>query len=234
MGTIRFINGGCSCLYGMQSEGYAKSNPGSSTTVSRRQFLVGLGAGAVIGAIVAVGIEELRFAPPTTPTTPTPTEAPPPVEEPVYAKEIALTVNGVEREVTVPNNWTLLDALINKLRLTGTKEGCNRGGCGACTVLMDGKAVYSCMILAVEADKSDVMTVEGLGTDVILDPIQESFIEHDATQCGFCIPGHIMAAKALLNKISRPSREQVLKGLSGNICTCSAAWEIVEAVLAVR
>jgi carbon-monoxide dehydrogenase small subunit len=132
----------------------------------------------------------------------------------------------------VDDHWTLADLLRDHLKLTGTKLGCERGECGACTVLVDDKPVYSCSYLAVWADGLTVMTVEGLSRDGKLDPLQESFIAHDAPQCGFCTSGQLMTAKALLKQNPTPSVADVRTALAGNICRCANYNRIVEAVVA--
>ena len=145
---------------------------------------------------------------------------------------IRLTVNGGARRIEVDDHWTLAELLRDHLRLTGTKLGCERGECGACTVLIDEKPVYSCSYLAVWADGKSVMTVEGLTKNGKLDPLQEAFIAHDAPQCGFCTSGQLMTAKALLSVTPRPTPAEVRTALAGNLCRCSNYNRIVEAVVA--
>lgn len=144
---------------------------------------------------------------------------------------IQVTVNGSLECVEVPSHWTLLQMLREKLALTGAKNGCSAGECGACTVLMDGEPVNSCMLLAVEADGAEVVTVEGLARDGQLDPLQTAFIEEGAVQCGFCTPGVLMAARALLDRNPDPSEDQVREALVGNLCRCTGYTRIVSAVL---
>ena len=144
---------------------------------------------------------------------------------------IQVTVNGSLECVEVPSHWTLLQMLRDKLALTGAKNGCSAGECGACTVLMDGEPVNSCMLLAVEADGAEIVTVEGLARDGQLDPLQTAFIEQGAVQCGFCTPGVLMAARALLDRNPDPSEEQVREALVGNLCRCTGYTRIVSAVL---
>jgi aerobic-type carbon monoxide dehydrogenase small subunit (CoxS/CutS family) len=144
-----------------------------------------------------------------------------------------LIVNGVVHDVTPPAHETLLTTLRDRLALTGTKLVCGRGECGACTVLLDGVSVYSCLTLAVACDDRAVTTIEGVGRDGALHPVQAAFIEHDALQCGFCTPGQILAAMALLRDNARPTEQDVLRGMSGNLCRCGAYPKIVRAVLAV-
>jgi carbon-monoxide dehydrogenase small subunit len=145
-------------------------------------------------------------------------------------RPIVLRVNGVARRVDVQPHYTLLDALRDEVRATGTKECCAEGECGACTVLLDGRAVCACLVLAVEADAADVTTIEGLASGGTLDPVQDAFIEAGAVQCGFCIPGMIMAAKALLDDNPAPTVEEIQEGLAGNLCRCAAYSRIVRAV----
>ena len=146
---------------------------------------------------------------------------------------IELTVNGERLRLDVPANWRLIDLLRRDLEMTGTHEGCGEGDCGSCTVIVDGQAVNSCLMLAVEADRCEVQTIEGLSKSGELHPIQEAFIREGAIQCGFCTPGMIMASKALLNKNPRPAEEQVRRALQGNLCRCTGYKKIVKAVLAV-
>ena len=147
---------------------------------------------------------------------------------------IELTVNGVHRAVEVAPHHTLLEVLRADLDLTGTKECCLVGECGACTVLLDGRSVDSCLVLAVEADGLEVLTVEGLaGRDGRLAPIQQAFLDKGAVQCGFCIPGQLMAAHALLAEHPHPTREEVEEGMAGNLCRCACYEQIFEAIEAV-
>jgi len=148
------------------------------------------------------------------------------------AHKISLKVNGRPYEVEVNPNWSLLDVLRDKLMLTGTKRGCDTGDCGACTVMMDGKPVNSCLVLAVEADGGDVTTVEGLSKDGVLHSLQKAFIEHGALQCGFCTPGMLMSAKALLDSNPSPTENEVRRAIAGNICRCTGYIKPVRAILA--
>jgi carbon-monoxide dehydrogenase small subunit len=143
-----------------------------------------------------------------------------------------MTVNGRERAVDVAPHHTLLDVLRNDLRLTGTKECCLVGECGACTVLLDGQNVDSCLVLAAEADGTTITTVEGLASSAALHPVQQAFLETGAVQCGFCIPGQLVSAAALLAGNPHPSRAAVEEGLAGNLCRCAGYEQIIEAVLA--
>ena len=143
---------------------------------------------------------------------------------------IELTVNGRSRTVDVEPHHTLLEMLRDDLGLTGTKECCLVGECGACTVIVDGESVDSCLMLGVEADGVTVTTVEGLGTSDRLDPLQEAFLEIGAAQCGFCIPGQLVSARALLDEVPHPGRAQIEEGLAGNLCRCAGYEQIMEAV----
>jgi aerobic carbon-monoxide dehydrogenase small subunit len=146
---------------------------------------------------------------------------------------IELTVNGKKYELAVDSNMTLTDLLRNELNLMGTKEGCGHGECGACTVLMDGKPITSCITLAVEADNCEVITIEGLETENGLHPIQQAFVEKGSIQCGFCTPGMVLSAKGLLDKNPKPSEQEIREALSGNLCRCTGYQKIVEAVKSV-
>jgi xanthine dehydrogenase YagT iron-sulfur-binding subunit len=143
-----------------------------------------------------------------------------------------LIVNGAEHDLTPPSHETLLTTLRERLDLTGTKLVCGRGECGACTVLLDGVSVYSCLTLTAACDDRQVTTIEGVGSDFGLHPVQAAFIEHDALQCGFCTPGQILAAVALLGDNPNPSEDDVRHGMSGNLCRCGTYPKIVRAVLA--
>jgi aerobic carbon-monoxide dehydrogenase small subunit len=147
------------------------------------------------------------------------------------SQRIDLSVNGRARSVDVAPQHTLLDVLRDDLGLTGTKECCLVGECGACTVLIDGVSVDSCLVLGVEADGTAVTTVEGLASGDRLHPLQAAFLEMGAAQCGFCIPGQLMAAAALLADIPHPTRAEVEDGLAGNLCRCAGYEQIIEAVL---
>ncbi len=146
---------------------------------------------------------------------------------------IELKINGEVREVVVEPRTTLLHVLREDLRLTGTKEGCNAGDCGACTVLIDNHPVVSCLTLAIEAQGKEILTIEGLDRKDQLHPLQQAFIDHYAVQCGFCTPGMILSAKALLDRNSHPTEEEIRKAISGNLCRCTGYVKIVEAILAV-
>jgi xanthine dehydrogenase YagT iron-sulfur-binding subunit len=146
---------------------------------------------------------------------------------------IVLSVNGEGRALVVEPRRTLLDALREDLQLTGAKPGCNLGQCGACTVLLDGEAVYSCLTLAVECEGREITTIEGLGRGDALDRIQRAFVEHDALQCGFCTPGQVLAMKALLDRDPHPSEHDIVRAMSGNICRCGAYPKIMAAARAL-
>ena len=143
---------------------------------------------------------------------------------------IELTVNGRGRSVDVEPHHTLLEMLRDDLALTGTKECCLVGECGACTVIVDGESVDSCLMLGVEADGAAITTVEGLASGDRLDPLQEAFLETGAAQCGFCIPGQLVSARALLDDVPHPTRTQIEEGLAGNLCRCAGYEQIMEAV----
>jgi carbon-monoxide dehydrogenase small subunit len=141
-----------------------------------------------------------------------------------------LRVNGQDHDVSAPAHLTLLDVLRDLLRLTGTKECCAEGECGACTVHVDGDAVCACLVLGAEMPGHEITTIEGLASHGRLDPVQAAFVEAGAVQCGFCIPGMIMAARALLDRNPRPTREEIQDALSGNLCRCGGYGRIVDAV----
>jgi carbon-monoxide dehydrogenase small subunit len=143
---------------------------------------------------------------------------------------ITLRVNGETHEVAVEPRMTLLNALRDVIRLTGTKSGCELGNCGSCTVLLDGKPVSSCLLLAVEAQGKDILTIEGLAEEGKLHPLQQAFIEHSALQCGFCTPGFLLVGKALLDENPSPTEEEVKEAISGNLCRCTGYTPIVEAI----
>jgi carbon-monoxide dehydrogenase small subunit len=143
---------------------------------------------------------------------------------------ITLTVNNQEYELAVEPNLTLLDLLRYRLELTGTKKGCDEGDCGACTVIMNGKPVSSCLILAVQANGKEILTIEGMETEEGIHPIQKAFIDKGAIQCGYCTPGMILSAKALLDRNPHPSEEEIRTAISGNLCRCTGYQKIVEAI----
>jgi xanthine dehydrogenase YagT iron-sulfur-binding subunit len=182
---------------------------------SRRSFLktAGVGAAATTGVGVGAKGEAAQVLGPD-------------------AVTLSLKVNGAVEKVTVEPRVTLLEALRNHLDLTGTKQVCDRGGCGACTVLLDGEPVNSCLILAADAEGHEITTVEGLGTPEKMSPLQAAFVEKDALQCGFCTPGFVVSGTALLAKVKNPTLDQIKAGLAGNLCRCGTYGRIFEAVQA--
>jgi aerobic-type carbon monoxide dehydrogenase small subunit (CoxS/CutS family) len=190
---------------------------GGLLKVSRRGFLKGMGAGAVATTMTSLPI-------------PSVTEA---VALPVGLKEavIQLQVNDRAYRLKVKSNWTLLEVLRRELGLTGTKKACDRGNCGACTVNVDGKAVYACSLLAISMEGKKILTVEGLAVGEKLHPIQKAFSEHGGYQCGFCTSGQMMATKALLDKNPKPTEREVRAALAGNLCRCGAYPKIIESAL---
>ncbi len=195
-----------------------KEKIGKPSKVSRRGFLKGMGAGAIAATMTSLPM-------------PSVTEA---VALPVGLKEAVIQLNVNDRvfRLKVKSNWTLLEVLRRELGLTGTKKSCDRGSCGACTVIVDGKAVYACSLLAISMEGKKILTIEGLADGQKLNPVQRAFSTHGGYQCGFCTSGQIMAAKALLDKNPNPTEKEVRAGLAGNICRCSAYPKIIESVLA--
>ena len=155
------------------------------------------------------------------------------MQEVVEVVELALTVNGEKTRVPVSPSETLLDVLRDGLELTGTKHGCGEGECGACSVILDGKLVNSCLVLALECEGSEVLTIEGLAESGKLHPIQKAFVDHGAIQCGFCTPGMIMATHALLKANPSPTEADVRRALEGNLCRCTGYQKIIRAVLSL-
>jgi aerobic-type carbon monoxide dehydrogenase small subunit (CoxS/CutS family) len=190
----------------------------SEGAVSRRAFLKG--GAAATGALSAALIPDVAEAQLPLAKDPDP-----------RSTSVELKVNGVAYRKDVPNNTTLVQFLREDLKLTGTKVGCDRGMCGACTVVIGGRNVYSCMTLAVDVSGAEVLTIEGLGTADKLHPIQQAFIEKSGFQCGFCTSGQIMSTKALLDKMPRPSEDEARLGMSGNLCRCAAYKRILESVM---
>jgi len=190
---------------------------------SRRSFLKSIGGGALGTAVVSTGLIKTD-------------DAAAYVSETVGVGRgktaVALKVNGKTYRVQVEHRQTLAEVLRDELGLTGTKIGCDRGECGACTVIIDGRNMYSCSQLAVWMQDKDILTIEGLAKGDKLDPLQEAFIEHDGPQCGFCTSGQIMSGKAVLMKNPKPTEAQVRRGLSGNLCRCGNYNREVAAVLA--
>ena len=186
--------------------------------VSRRGFITSVGSGAIGVAAAGALVKGAQ---------------PQAQAETVKAGDVStitLTVNGRRQKVLVEARWSLLYLLRDHLGLTGTKVGCERGECGACTVLIGGKARYACMTLAVEADGQDITTVEGLMTGEDLGPTQRAFAEEDAFQCGYCTPGQVMAAEGLLRANPSPNVDQIRQGMAGNICRCGTYAHIFKAV----
>jgi carbon-monoxide dehydrogenase small subunit len=155
-----------------------------------------------------------------------------PIGRPGLKKHLSLTVNGEAVQVVVEPSLTLLDLLRDQLGLTGTHEGCDTGACGACTVIVDGTAVLSCMTLAMRCQNKHITTIEGLAHDGKLDPLQQAAIEHDAVQCGFCTAGWLLSARALLDDHPHPTRDEVRTAIAGNLCRCASYQRIEEAILA--
>jgi len=186
---------------------------------SRRTFMKGMGAGVVGGYAVMPTMEKAAND----------------ADDVAGEKRewLSLTVNSQKVRVQIPPQTTLAELLRNRLALTGAKVACNHGECGGCTVLVDGKAIYACHFLALDAADKDVLTIEGLLTGEEIHQLQQSFVDHDGLQCGFCTPGQIMAAYALLQKYPKPTREQVMAGMSGNLCRCAAYPKIIDSVLAM-
>jgi carbon-monoxide dehydrogenase small subunit len=148
-------------------------------------------------------------------------------------KTISLKVNDREYDLVIPVNRTLAQVLRENLKLTGTKQGCEMGDCGSCTVLLDGQPVNSCLVLAVEAEGHEILTIEGLSEEGKLHPLQRAFVEHGGIQCGFCSPGMILSAKALLDKNPSPGPGEIREALSGNLCRCTGYQKIVDAIQSV-
>jgi len=189
-------------------------------TYTRRAFLRGLGGGAA-GAALATGL--LGQAQPASKSGIS--------AAPIFSKKaVTFTVNGKKVALEVEPRETLLEVLRERLELTGTKRTCDRGECGACTVLLDGQPVYACLYLAYRANGKSVTTVEGLAQGEALHPVQQAFIEKDAYQCGFCTPGFVMSSVGLLNSNPAPSLDEIKAGLSGNMCRCGNFTKIYEAV----
>jgi len=144
--------------------------------------------------------------------------------------KITFVLNGKKMTMEIPSNISLLELLRDYLGLTGTKKGCEAGECGTCTVLLDGRPVYACLVLTPKVDGKEIITIEGIGEEGELHPLQEAFLTHGAVQCGFCTPGMILAAKALLDENPHPSREEIEDAISGNLCRCTGYLQIVKAI----
>ncbi len=192
--------------------------------LSRRSFLKNIGGGAIGTAVISTGLIKTDGAEAYTPEV---------VGAGRRKTLVNLKVNGKNYRVEVEHRETLAEVLRDQLGLTGTKIGCDRGECGACTVIINGRNMYSCSQLAVWMQGKEILTIEGLAKGDKLDPLQEAFIEHDGPQCGFCTSGQIMSGKALLMKNSKPTEAQARRGLSGNLCRCGNYNREVAAVLAV-
>jgi xanthine dehydrogenase YagT iron-sulfur-binding subunit len=187
--------------------------------VSRRAFLRGVGATGVGAGLLAAGLpEEAQAADAGAPIGP-------------GDVKIKLNINGEDREVTCEPRTTLLDALRNRLDITGAKKVCDRATCGACTVLRDGRPIYACTALAIDSQGSKITTIESIGTPEKLSPVQAAFVHNDGQQCGFCTPGFVVACTAMLKKHSSPTPEQVRLGLGGNLCRCGTYAGIKEAII---
>jgi len=146
-------------------------------------------------------------------------------------KEINIKVNGKDYNLKIDEDMRLLDLLRDELKLTGTKEGCGEGECGACTIIMNGETVNSCIVMAFQADKKEIITIEGLGSEKEMHPIQKAFLDEGAVQCGFCTPGMILSTKALLDKNPNPNKEEIKESISGNLCRCTGYNKIINATL---
>jgi len=199
-----------------------ESKPGG---VSRRQFLQGAGGAAAASSMLAT-LPQLALG----------KDAAEPAVRPGLKRisatggNITLQINGQPAQVAITPDATLLRAVRESHGLTGAKEVCDRGACGACTMLVDGRSVNSCMMLAIDAVGKKITTVEGLVSDGQLDPVQRAFVQNDACQCGYCIPGFVVRSRALLNETPKPDRDQIKAGLCGNICRCAAYVRIFAAV----
>ena len=147
--------------------------------------------------------------------------------------EVELSVNGTKYQLKIEPWRTLVEVLREKIGLMGTKKSCNEGECGACTVMMDGKAVTSCLVLALDARGKDIVTIEGLSEGETLDPIQESFLKHGGVQCGYCTSGMVISAKALLDKNPNPTLDETRRAISGNLCRCTGYQHIIDSIMAV-
>jgi len=198
----------------------SKRKPDEQNGLSRRTFLKTTGAAVSAGVMSGAAAEMLSAQAPGRNKLAGPGEVP-----------ITLRINGTAQNLSVEPRVTLLDALRDRLDLTGAKRVCDRGTCGSCTVLIDGKAMYSCTMLAIEAQGREILTIEGLAPEGELHPISAAFVENDAQQCGFCTPGFVMACKAYLDKYPSPTEAQVRHGLGGNLCRCGTYIGVRAAVL---
>ena len=189
-------------------------------SVSRRDFFKTVGVGSLATSVLTAAEAEAQA---TAPRAVGPGEVP-----------IRLTINGRAQTVTVEPRVTLLDAVRNRLDYTGTKRVCDRGSCGACTMIVDGRAVYACSTLAIDSQGKSIRTVEGLAQGTALHPVQQAFCDTDGLMCGFCTPGFVMAAVALLEKIPNPTPAQAKKHLDGNICRCGTYVGVLQAALTTK
>lgn len=194
-----------------------QSGPEDTGPVSRRDFFKTVGVGTLATGVVSAVEAEAQA---TAPRAFGPGEVP-----------IRLTINGRSHSLSVEPRMTLLDAVRNKLDYTGTKRVCDRGSCGACTMIVDGRAIYGCSTLAIDSQNKSVRTVEGLAQGTVLHPVQQAFCDTDGLMCGFCTPGFVVAAVALLEKIPSPTPEQARRHLDGNICRCGTYVGVLEAAL---
>jgi xanthine dehydrogenase YagT iron-sulfur-binding subunit len=199
-----------------KDQDHSENMAGSARGITRRSFLKTMGSGAAIAA-ASDALMARDFAQ---------------AEEikPEAIVRVNLLINGLHRRLVVEPRWSLLYVLREKLGLTGTKVGCERGECGACTVLMDGLPRYACLTLAVEAQESEIVTLEGLMQGERLGAVQQAFVEHDGLQCGYCTPGQIMSAEGLLRRNSSPNPDDIRRAMSGNLCRCGAYANIHKAV----
>ena len=202
----------------MTDEAHDHTDEGD-TGVSRRGFLKGVGGGLLGTSTVTTGLLGERVG--------AAVAGPPTMTGP---QRITLRVNGGTHEVEVEPRTTLLEALRDSLRLTGSKEVCDRGQCGACTVLVDGEAQLSCMLLAVDVLGAEITTIEGLADGGRLSDLQQAFVDKDGVMCGYCTPGFVMAAEALLRQHPSPTREQIRQGVAGNLCRCGTYPKVFEAI----
>ena len=196
------------------------SNPRDGSELSRRSFLKTFGASASVAATAQAEAVAAELAKANSEKIHGPGTVP-----------ITLRVNGQRIKMEVEPRVTLLDALRNHLKLTGSKEVCDRGTCGACSVFLDDKLAYSCSVLAIDAQAARITTIEGLSKDGKLTPVQKAFVEHDALMCGYCTPGFVMSVTALLKKTPHPTAAQVRKACSGNLCRCGTYPRVMQAAL---
>lgn len=196
-----------------------KDTTSSGSSLSRRRFLKGVGTGVAATSVLTTGL------------VPLPAEAAKGEVVGPGAVDIALTVNGKARKTKAEPRHTLLEVLRGNLDVTGPKPICERGSCGGCTVMLDGEPVYSCMMLALDAQGKEITTVEGLASGDVLDPVQQAFIEEDALMCGFCTPGFLVSIRALLNRNPDPTLDDVKSAVSGNTCRCGTYPRVFNAAL---